>query len=267
MADVLGFFRSYSEQEIIFFLCTLLNFFGLLSALLLQFMYAEYGRYFSSNSTTKWGFGIHPRIAWFSQELPMFTLPLIFLLYAKDGNLGLTPNTVLICMLVSHYFRRVFIYSFQLKGGKPTPFLIWFFALTYTLINGYVQGRHLAMFAEYNQSWFTDPRFIVGVLLFFTGMMLNIQADNILTNLRKPGETGYKIPRGGLFEYVSGANFFSEILEWSGFAVACWSYPAFTYAFFTLCNIGPRACQHHRFYLEKFEDYPKTRKALIPFLL
>lgn len=91
---------------------------------------------------------------------------------------------------------RVFIYSFQLKGGKPTPFLIWFFALAYTLINGYVQGRHLAMFAEYDQSWFTDPRFVGGVLLFFTGMMLNIQADNILTNLRKPGETGYKIPRG-----------------------------------------------------------------------
>lgn len=51
---------------------------------------------------------------------------------------------------------------------------------------------------------------------------------------------------GGLFEYVSGANFFAEILEWSGFALACWSYPAFTYAFFTVCNIGPRACQHHR---------------------
>jgi hypothetical protein len=98
----------------------------------------------------------------------------------------------------------VFIYPFQLKGGKSTPFLIWLFALVYTLLNGYVQGRHLAMFAEYDQSWFTDPRFLVGISLFFTGMALNIQADSILTNLRKPGENGYKIPRGNLCIHLSG---------------------------------------------------------------
>lgn len=106
MVDVLRFFRSSSEQEIIYFLCTVLNFFGILSALLLQCMYAEYGRYFNSNSPSKWGFGINSKVAWFSQELPMFTLPLICLLYAKEGNLGLTPNTLLASMLLLHYFRR-----------------------------------------------------------------------------------------------------------------------------------------------------------------
>ena len=30
---------------------------------------------------------------------------------------------------------------------------------------------------------------------------------------------------GGMFEFVSGANFFGEILEWTGFAVASWSFP------------------------------------------
>ncbi|RXN09112.1 3-oxo-5-alpha-steroid 4-dehydrogenase 2-like protein [Labeo rohita] len=105
------------------------------------------------------------------------------------------------------------------------------------------------------------------LLVFFTGMAINIHSDYILRNLRKPGEVSYKIPRGGLFELVSGANFFGEIVEWCGYAVACWSFPASSFALFTICSIGPRAYHHHRYYLEKFKDYPKSRKAVIPFLL
>ena len=35
-----------------------------------------------------------------------------------------------------------------------------------------------------------------GVFLFLFGMTANIHCDYILRNLRKPGETGYKIPQG-----------------------------------------------------------------------
>ena len=73
---------------------------------------------------------------------------------------------------------------------------------------------------------------------------------------------------GGLFEYVSGANFFGEILEWWGFALASWSLPTIAFAIFTTCNIGPRALSHHQWYLTKFRsDYPRHRRALIPGLL
>lgn len=52
---------------------------------------------------------------------------------------------------------------------------------------------------------------------------------------------------GGMFELVSGANFFGEIVEWCGYAVAAWSLPTFAFAFFTICSIGPRAYHHHRY--------------------
>jgi hypothetical protein len=39
------------------------------------------------------------------------------------------------------------------------------------------------------------------------------------------------------------------------------------FAVFTTFNIAPRAFGHHAWYLEKFkDDYPKDRKALIPFV-
>jgi len=71
-----------------------------------------------------------------------------------------------------------------------------------------------------------------------------------------------------MFEYISGANFFGEIIEWLGFAIACWTLGGWAFALMTACNIGPRAYHHHCWYLEKFkETYPKNRKAIIPFIL
>lgn len=51
---------------------------------------------------------------------------------------------------------------------------------------------------------------------------------------------------GGLFAYVSGANFLGEIIEWIGFALASWSLPALAFAFFSFCFLGLRAFHHHR---------------------
>ena len=58
-----------------------------------------------------------------------------------------------------------------------------------------------------SDDWLFDPRFIFGTGVFIFGMAMNIHSDYILINLRKPGETGYKIPRGGMFNYVSSANY------------------------------------------------------------
>jgi steroid 5-alpha reductase family enzyme len=110
-------------------------------------------------------------------------------------------------------------------------------------------------------------RIFLGFLLFFGGAYINIRSDNILLRLRKPGETDYKIPAGFLFRYVSCPNFLGEMIEWSGFAIMAWNVPALSFAVWTVANLAPRALHHHRWYLEKFSEYPKNRKAFIPFLL
>jgi hypothetical protein len=88
----------------------------------------------------------------------------------------------------------------------------------------------------------------------------------MLIALRRPGETGYRVPRGWLFERVSCPNYFGEILEWFGYALASWSLAGLAFALFTAANIGPRAFAHHRWYHRTFPGYPPQRKALIPFV-
>ena len=78
--------------------------------------------------------------------------------------------------------------------------------------------------------------------------IVTVMADAAFNCFAKSGSIFY--PRfvylGGIFEYVSGANFFGEILEWLGFAIGTWSLPGAAFAFFVVCNLGPRAFQHHR---------------------
>lgn len=58
-------------------------------------------------------------------------------------------------------------------------------------------------------------------------MVINIYYDGVLIALRKTskGKGGYKIPRGGLFELISGANYFGEIVEWWGLFVVTRGIP------------------------------------------
>ncbi|XP_062295354.1 3-oxo-5-alpha-steroid 4-dehydrogenase 2a [Scomber scombrus] len=206
------------------------------------------------------------KLGWFLQEVPSFLLPLLLLLTGGPGTGASTGRKLLLCTFMLHYFHRSFIYAF-LTRGRPVPLLFVLYAAIFCSINGFLQGHHLLHCARFGDAGLTDARLAAGFLLFVAGLTINIHSDHILRNLRKPGEIVYRIPYGGMFEFVSGANFLGEIVEWFGYAVAVWSLPAFAFAFFTVCSIGPRAYQHHRDYQQRFEDYPRSRKAIIPFIL
>ena len=97
-------------------------------------------------------------------------------------------------------------------------------------------------------------------------MLINWKSDTMLIDLRKPGETGYKIPNGFLFKYISSPNLFGEIVQWLGFAVIAWNIPALGFFIWTYANLVPRAKNHHEWYHQNFNDYPKNRKVIFPFL-
>ena len=63
------------------------------------------------------------------------------------------------------------------------------------------------------------------------------------------------------------ASYFSELLSFTGFAIATWSLGAVFVLLVSAANLIPRAFQVHRWYREKFADYPSERKVLVPFLI
>ena len=61
-----------------------------------------------------------------------------------------------------------------------------------------MQAQYHLHFGSYTKEWFYSLQFVFGSFLFLLGFVINVHSDYILTNLRKPGETGHKIPRGKL---------------------------------------------------------------------
>ncbi|XP_060084364.1 3-oxo-5-alpha-steroid 4-dehydrogenase 1-like [Ylistrum balloti] len=224
---------------------------------------ASYGRYIREG----YGCYINSRLAWFVWELPSITIPIVLLAFTTSPRIGESPNQILFGCFVLHYIHRSLIYPFLIRGGKPVSLVTFVFAVLFCIFNGYLQAAYLLHHADFGDDWHRDPLFYIGLLIFFSGLIINIHSDHTLRTLRKPGETGYKIPRGGLFTYVSGANFLGEITEWFGFALANGTLSSVAFFFSTTASIAPRAFQHHRWYIEKFDDYPKDRKALIPLVI
>ncbi|XP_008252790.1 3-oxo-5-alpha-steroid 4-dehydrogenase 2 isoform X2 [Oryctolagus cuniculus] len=162
-----------------------------------------YGKY--TESLVPGAARLPARAAWFLQELPSFVVP-VGILARQPRSLFGPPGTVLLGLFCTHYFHRTFIYSL-LTRGRPFPATLFFQGFIFCIGNGFLQGYSLIYCADYPDSWYTDLRFSLGICLFILGMGINIHSDYILRKLRKPGEITYRIPQGGLFTYVSGANF------------------------------------------------------------
>jgi len=225
-------------------------------------MTVPYGRHIR----TGWGLTIQARFGWLIMELPaVLTILVCFLISNRKNS---TLSVIFLSFWMVHYVHRTFIYPFLIRSGrKQFPILLMIFAILFNTVNGYLNGRYLFHFVSiYQLSWLTDPRFIAGATIFFTGFMINIYSDMELRRLRKPGEVVYRIPNRGLFRLISSPNYFGEIIEWMGWAILTWSLPGLAFAFFTLANLMPRAHFNHRWYQQEFPDYPAERKALIPFM-
>jgi 3-oxo-5-alpha-steroid 4-dehydrogenase 1 len=231
----------------------------------LQRIKAGYGMMYNS----KWGPTVGNRLGWFLMEAPVFFAMLLFwLLSSRRGEPALI---VMVLLFEAHYFNRSFIFPLKLRGKSRMPLAIILMGVIFNLINAYLLGGwffYVSPEGSYPASWLYSPQFIVGILVFIAGMAINMQSDYIIRHLRRPGDTAHYIPRGGMYRYVTSANYLGEFTEWVGYAILTWSMGGVVFALWTFANLAPRARQIHKRYISEFGDeyVALKRRYIIPFI-
>ncbi|RNF01021.1 3-oxo-5-alpha-steroid 4-dehydrogenase [Trypanosoma rangeli] len=268
---------------------------------------APYGRYAESSQVHV---AVPAPLSWALQECPTLLNVIYYLLVeypchslgggcgqwmrlAFDDPLGEAAHVVAdglaslhvgLLLFVIHYVYRSLLYPLLIREGTPVPIEVMLCATLYCLFNGRLQllanirdGPAVSRFPLDSKIHMT--LLFVGSVVFFAGMWVNVCSDYGLLRLKaKPPKGTRKIPHGGLFKYVSCANFFGEIVEWCGYTLVVWSTTAASKAeaglaacsffLYVMANLLPRGRSHHAWYEKHFGSAYKAlrRRVVIPYL-
>ncbi|KAK7380500.1 hypothetical protein VNO78_33013 [Psophocarpus tetragonolobus] len=171
---------------------------------------------------------------------------------------------VLRSAVILHYFKRDFevLFIHKYSGGitleSAIPITLSYFLSATTM----VYSQHLT-------NGVPEPPinlFYPGIVLFVVGIIGNFYHHYILSKLRGKDEKEYKIPKGGLFGLVICPHYLFEIIMFYGIAFISQTLYAFSFAIGTTFYLLGRSYSTRKWYLSKFEDFPKNVKAVIPFV-
>ena len=153
--------------------------FALISFVTLLFVTAPYGRF----ARPGWGPTVPAKWAWMIMEFP--ALLVILFIFLRNGSWTNPVSVVFIILWEIHYVQRTLIYPLILKSGnKSFPLLLILFAIFFNSLNGFLNGTFLFEMQVYSTSWFMDPRFIIGLIVFIGGFLINKQSDKYLNRDR-----------------------------------------------------------------------------------
>jgi len=230
--------------------------------------------------TEKWGKTINNKWAWFFMEFPIFIAMIILCLCFTDVHQWEVMPLVFLLIFQAHYIQRTLIFPFLLKGKSRMPIGIVCLGISFNILNSMMQGYWIfnvayiqepqALFVQAGTNWFYSWQFILGTCLFIVGYIINLRSDYIIRHLRKdPNDTKHYFPKGFMFNYVTSANYFGELIEWLGFAILTWSVSGLVFFIWTFANLVPRANAIYKRYKAEFpEEFEgnKNLKRVIPFV-
>lgn len=221
-----------------------------------------------------------PQISWKNVFLAEYAGPLFVYLWVYQrpwllyGAQTTAPGGVAAVAAVcwsAHYAKRLFetLFVHRFSHGTMPMKNLFRNCAYYWLFTLYV-AYHV------NHPLFTapcTPCFYVGLAGFVLCELGNLSTHILLKNLRPPGTKIRRIPRpdgnpfNGLFNFVSCPNYTYEVGSWLFFTIMTKCLPAGLFAAAGFYQMAVWAIGKHRNYKKEFPDYPKGRKAIIPFVL
>lgn len=179
-----------------------------------------------------------------------------------------TYATIYFCF---HYLKRIletfFVHRFShatspLSNVFRNCFYYWTF------------GAFIAYFA--NHPYYTpvgEKQMYIGFGLGMVCQLANFYCHIVLKNLRSPdGKGGYQIPRGFLFNFITCANYTTEIYQWLGYNIATQTLAGYSFLVVAGLIMTNWALGKHRRLRKLFDGkngqpkYPRRWVILPPFL-
>ncbi|CAL7948830.1 unnamed protein product [Xylocopa violacea] len=184
---------------------------------------------------------------------------------------------IAVLLLTLHCWKRLYethcVNIFSDKKINISHYLVGLYHYLGSLVSivgeseGFVEG------SEGNFSWKRITYFqLLCALTFISSSYVQLRANIVLSNLRKDKDEKinraiYKIPHGGLFKYVSGALNITEIIIYVILSIILWQSSTFHYVtIWVIINQVCTAVLTHEWYVQTFQNYPKSRKILLPYI-
>ncbi|KAH8501974.1 hypothetical protein H0E87_016652 [Populus deltoides] len=234
---------------------------GLFEGLGKNFKYSKFSNFNVEKSTSKQNNTVCSRDAMLVVYIPAFLSAVAFS--------GLFPNVGLRFLLVKsaltiHFFKRILevLFVHKYSGGMAVDTVI-------IITLGYFTTTLITIYALSLTQGFPEPPVDLkypGVVLFLVGIVGNFYHHHLLSLLRTKNDNGYKVPKGGLFGLVTCPHYFFEILIFLGISFISQTLYTFASTISTICYLMGRSYATRRWYLTKFDDFPKDVKAIIPYV-
>ncbi|KAL1898675.1 hypothetical protein Cpir12675_001782 [Ceratocystis pirilliformis] len=259
---------------------------------MLQFAVSWYGMGKTSVNSL---LNIPGRWAWLTMEVPGF-LSLSYTMTTLPERLGLDDlpwqNKVLGALFIIHYVYRAVLFPFMQPSMSPIHALIWLNAAFFQVCNGISIGGWLGGYGPTTardwmpHSWST-AQFVVGIALFYIGLMGNFFHDEELREIRRAErrkrerinsssgkqlaekdvdvQKHYRVPEAMLFKWVLYPHYLCEWIEWLGFWIAAGfgCAPARSFLVNEAMAMFPRAWNGRKWYENEFGEEKIRRKWTI----
>jgi len=194
-----------------------------------------------------------------------YFLPQLF--YSEAVTRRHYVQKIAFALVVFHYLKREFetVFVHHFSNATMPIFNIFKNSFHYWVLGG-LSIAYFLYHPHYTPPIKSDAIVSLCAVLFVLAELGNLHAHVVLKNLRPPGTKVKGIPRGGLFEFVTCANYTYEILAWVIFALFTQTLTAYVFLVVSTAQIAQWALKKHIAMKKEFGDKVPRRKILFPFI-